>query len=209
MNASLPNSEKWYSLSEAARQLNIHPTTLRRWADNGDIPVLITPGGHRRFAASDIVQFAQARRSLSFVNNLEKLWADRALVQTRQEITDRQDENQWLIAIDKTAREHSRLLGRQLMALMLQYISNGGDDAVILREGRRIGIEYGHFAQANGLLLTDALQASIFFRDMMIETALQLPESANIRPEANLQLLRRINTLLNAVHLAVASVYEV
>ena len=39
----------WLTLSEAAEQLGVHPTTLRRWADNGDIPVSVTPGGHRRF----------------------------------------------------------------------------------------------------------------------------------------------------------------
>lgn len=48
----------------------------------------------------------------------------------------------------------------------------------------------------------------MFFRDSLIETALQLPETANIRPEANVRLLRRVNALLNAVHLAVADVYD-
>ncbi len=51
-------------------------------------------------------------------------------------------------------------------------------------------------------------KASMFFRDSLIETALQLPETANIRPEANLRLLRRVNDLLNAVHLAAVEVYE-
>jgi hypothetical protein len=42
----------------------------------------------------------------------------------------------------------------------------------------------------------------------MIETALQLPENVRIRPEANVRLVRRINTLLNTVHLAIAEVYD-
>jgi hypothetical protein len=43
---------------------------------------------------------------------------------------------------------------------------------------------------------------------MMVETAMQLPENVRIKPEANMLLLRRINTLLNTVHLAIAEVYE-
>ena len=43
---------------------------------------------------------------------------------------------------------------------------------------------------------------------MMVETALQLPENVRIKPEANLRLLRRINTLINIVHLAIAEVYD-
>jgi len=33
----LSNEETWFTLSEAAELLNIHPTTLRRGADGGDI----------------------------------------------------------------------------------------------------------------------------------------------------------------------------
>jgi hypothetical protein len=100
------------------------------------------------------------------------------------------------------------MMGRQLMALTLQYISNGEDEQ-LLEEARRMGMEYGRHCQSIAMPLTDALQASIFFRDTMIETALQLPENLRIQPEANVRLMRRINTLLNTVHLAIAEVYDV
>lgn len=41
--------------AETARRLGVHEVTVRRWADNGDIPVAYrTPGGRRRFHASDV-----------------------------------------------------------------------------------------------------------------------------------------------------------
>ena len=46
----------WLTLSQAARFLDVHPTTLRRWANNGDLPAMVTPGGHRRFAAIDLAR---------------------------------------------------------------------------------------------------------------------------------------------------------
>lgn len=203
MNSS---AEQWLSLSDAARRLNVHPTTLRRWADNGDISVMLTPGGHRRFAQSDIDQFAQNRHGLRRLSGIEQVWADRALTVTRQEIVAHRDAP-WMITFDEATREQNRVMGRQLMALTLQYISNGDDDRLI-DEARRIGAAYGRTCQQIDMPLTDALQASMFFRDTMIESALQLPENVNIRPEANVRLLRRINTLLNAVHLAIAEVYD-
>lgn len=202
----LPATEQWLSLSDAAKRLNVHPTTLRRWADNGDIPIMLTPGGHRRFALTDIDQFAQDRHGLRRVSGIEQVWADRALTVTRQEIMAHQNAH-WLASLDENTREQNRLMGRQLMALTLQYISNGDDDRLI-DEARRMGAEYGRTCLAIHMPLTDALQASMFFRDTMMETALQLPENVNIRPEANVRLLRRINTLLNAVHLAIAEVYD-
>lgn len=205
MTQQLPEAEQWLSLKAASKKLNIHPTTLRRWADNGDIPVMLTPGGHRRFSSIDIERFAQNRHGLRRVSGIEQVWADRALTATRREIVSHK--MPWLESIDEESRQRSRVMGRQLMALTLQYISNG-DDERILQEARNLGYEYGQNCQKMELPLTDALQASMFFRDTMIETALTLPENVNIRPEANVRLLRRINTLLNSVHLAVAEVYD-
>lgn len=201
-----PNPEQWLSLKEASKRLNVHPTTLRRWADNGDIPIMLTPGGHRRFSSLDIEQFAQNRHGLRPLSGIEQVWADRALTAARQEIVS-QDKMPWLESIDEESRQRSRVVGRQLMALTLQYISNGEDEH-ILEEARKLGYQYGQNCQQMSMPLTDALQASMFFRDTMIETALTLPENVNIRPEANRHLLRKINTLLNTVHLAVAEVYD-
>lgn len=200
-------TEKWFSLREAAQFLGVHLTTLRRWADNGDIPVLLTPGGHRRFAASDLAHFAQERRSLQKTSSIEQVWADQAMTRTRTEITVQRSQ-QWLNQLDDMTRSRHRLLGQRLMGLTLQYLSNETDGQHLLEEARKIGQEYGRISLESHLSLTDALQASMFFRDMLVETALHLPENVRIQPEANTRLLRRINTLMNTVHLAVAEVYD-
>ena len=44
----------WLTLGEASRMLGVDPDTLRRWADNGKVDVLKTPGGHRRFLRESI-----------------------------------------------------------------------------------------------------------------------------------------------------------
>ncbi|GMR19001.1 MAG: hypothetical protein BMS9Abin34_125 [Patescibacteria group bacterium] len=44
-----PAGEKLYTVSEAARLLGTHPSTLRLWEDQGHIRALRTPGGDRRF----------------------------------------------------------------------------------------------------------------------------------------------------------------
>lgn len=206
MNTKLTGSEQWLSLSQAAEMLNIHPTTMRRWADDGEIAVMLTPGGHRRFALSDIEQFAEDRHGIRRPAGIEQVWAEKALTVTRKEIVAHQDD-QWLARLDEESRAQNRTMGRQLMALTLQYISNGEDEK-LLEEARRMGSKYGRYCQSINMPLTDALQAAIFFRDMMVETALQLPENVRIKPEANLRLLRRINTLLNSIHLAIAETYE-
>jgi excisionase family DNA binding protein len=41
-------------IGEAARRLNISPATLRNYANDGKVPVITLPGGHRRFKPEDI-----------------------------------------------------------------------------------------------------------------------------------------------------------
>lgn len=202
----VPETDGWLTLSEAAQRLSVHPTTLRRWADKGDMPFMLTPGGHRRFAAADVIRFAHERRGLRRVHGIEQVWADQALDQTRKEIVVQQNQP-WLTTLGDDARSQYRQLGQQLLGLTLQYLSdeNGGE---ILEQARQVGAQYARLAQHLDLPLSEALEASMFFRDMLMETALQLPDNTRIRPDANVRLLRRINTLLNNVQLAIAEVYE-
>ena len=56
---------QWLTLKEASEFLGVHFTTLRGWADRGEIPVFRTPGGHRRFGHNDLRRFLAERRILS------------------------------------------------------------------------------------------------------------------------------------------------
>jgi excisionase family DNA binding protein len=200
------SSDTWLTLSKAAARLNVHPSTLRRWADSGDVPVLLTPGGHRRFAVADLEVFADEHRVRN-VEAIEELWAGEALTQARHELVVHRDEK-WLAGYDEVARQRHRQLGQRLMGLTMHFLGEDADADPLLAEARQIGHEYGCIAQELDQPLIDALRAALFFRDTMVVTALHLPESAHVRPEASRQLLRRINMLLNTVQLAIAEVYD-
>lgn len=200
------SSERWLGLMLAAKRIGVHPNTLRRWADQGEIPVMVTPGGHRRFAMADLDRFAEEHHRLKRVAGLEQIWAEHAMAQTRQGLA-LHHTARWVQVFDESGREQKRVLGRRLLNLLRQYIGHDDNGEDLLAEARAIGREHALAAQHLGLPLTDALQAMLFFRDTMTEVALQLPGVAQVRAAANLRLLRRINTLLNAVHLAVVEGY--
>ena len=202
----MSQQSEWLSLKQAAERLGVHTTTLRRWADNNEIRVMLTPGGHRRFTLEDVDHFAEQRRRLRVTTGLEKMWADQALTQTRAEIASHQSEHWLSVFNEKIGNASDRW--DALMGLMLKYISlnDGGDD--LMEEARGIGREHANNALSSGLPLVEAIQAMLFFRDTMVEVAINLPETAHVHPEANTHLLRRINTLLNAVQLAIAETYD-
>lgn len=206
MSDSSNRNQSWLPLKQAAKKLSVHPTTLRRWADNGKIPVMVTPGGHRRFAVEIIDRFAQTGLAINQSDQIGNVWAEKALTVTRQNISTQPAE--WMSDLTESDRNKHRQMGQQLMALTLQFIGSEDENQDILDETRALGTRYGTIGREIGMSLTDALQAAMFFRDRMVESALQLPDSAKIRPEANLRLLQRINTLLNEVQLAIAAEYE-
>ena len=51
------------SITEAAKRLGVHVSTLRRWADQGAVATVRLPSGYRRFEAAVI---DQKRREMGF-----------------------------------------------------------------------------------------------------------------------------------------------
>ena len=207
MPGEIQHSTEWLSLKNAAQRLGVHPTTLRRWADTGEISVMLTPGGHRRFTMADIEQFEARRHGLRVLSGIEQIWAEQAIDRTRRELQTYPGKG-WLQAFDEEERAHKRQMGRRLMGVILQYVSLAEGGEALLEEARAIGREHADNALKLGLPLTAALEAALFFRDSMVEVAIQLPGTTHMRPASNMRLLRRINIVLNTVQLAIAEAYD-
>jgi len=203
---SEPDDHRYLSLSAASKLLGVHTTTLRRWADQGAIPVYVTPGGHRRFARSDIEALA-ARKPLS-AQSLPSAWASKALAHTRSELAGPAARPAWLTHVSEEDRDSWRRIGQQLMGLVLRYLHSSPEDESLLGEARSIGADYARQARRAGMPLTAALQAALFFRDQLVDAAMDLPEEASVRHEESARLLRRISRVANEVHLAVAAAYD-
>lgn len=203
----MPDQERWLSLSQAAKVLGVHPTTLRRWADQGKVEFRLTAGGHRRFAVTALRDVLTSRRKLKVVGGLEQQWADRALEQTRRELSLMRTPKEWPLVLSAHDREAFRKLSRRLLGLLMQYISLGDGGEGLLQEGERLGRTYAAHALEAGIGLSDLLWVLFFFRDNMIDSALEIPQMADLRPEANQRIVRRMNELLNSVQLAIVNAY--
>jgi excisionase family DNA binding protein len=51
---TMENPERLLTPGEVALMFNVAPKTVTRWASTGRIGSIRTPGGHRRFRASEI-----------------------------------------------------------------------------------------------------------------------------------------------------------
>ncbi len=154
---------------------------------------------------SDLEAFQRSRGKLKVIGGLEQRLANQALTQTRQEITARKS---WPSELEPADREAFRKSGRELLGLTIQYIAlrTGGES--LLRHAERIARQYAVRGRKLGLSLSEMLQLLLFFRDNLMEAALDLPETEDLQPAANRRLFRRMSDVLNAFQLAVVETYD-
>ncbi len=199
-------SQSWLSLQAAAAHLGVHSVTLRRWADQGAIPHMVTPGGHRRFAIADLNAAARRRSDGGQSVAVPQAWAARAMQHARENLP-AQAGALWMVGLSADMREQHRTVGRKLLALTLQYL--GAEEGEhLLDEAATLGAEYGRISRESGIVLTDALRATLYFRDKLLEASLDLPDGAHPAGRDQRHILRRINALLNRAQIAIAEVYE-
>ena len=58
-------SQRFLNVSEAAEFLGVSAASLRKWSDQGLVPVYRTPGGQRRYSPEDLEQFLASMRQPS------------------------------------------------------------------------------------------------------------------------------------------------
>lgn len=200
-------SGPWLDLSDAARYLGVHFTTLRRWADAGEVPCIRTPGSRRRFALSDLEHFLARLRQPPATPTLMPP-ETRALDLARQHIQVRaaQQEN-WLARLDEEQRLRFRHRGQRLLALLLQFSSRTDAGEVFLEEGKLMAREYGTACYQAGLSITDTIKAFIFFRRSFLDAIHETGSLNGPHDVEGQRIYQRTNDFLDIVLLATVQSY--
>lgn len=204
LKGNVTEKSRLLSLAKAARMLGVHPTTLRRWADHGDILVMLTPGGHRRFPLSEI---ARLKATSSKRQGAAAEIVDRALMEARERLASHSREG-WLHKFDDTQKVKLRSMGQEVLNLLQDYLSRAdpqiSDDSVLDRI-RHIGTQYGELAAGVELSLSELLEATSFFRDSTLESAVVGSDTTN---ESFRNRFRSINTFFNTLLVSASLAYQ-
>jgi excisionase family DNA binding protein len=55
-------TQRFLNVSDAAELLGVSAASLRKWSDQGLVPVYRTPGGQRRYSLADLEDFLASMR---------------------------------------------------------------------------------------------------------------------------------------------------
>ena len=199
----MARASAWVGLSEAARILGAHPATVRGWADRGDLPSQRTPGGHRRFRRSDLVEWMAYQGMPSAAE--AQLLVQNVMARARTELGDglvlQAERYQRL---NEEARATVALHGRRLVAAMQHYLT--APDGT-LTEAQHIGLEYGQIVRRHGLTLVQAVEGFFTFNDFLLDALLQMAEVS--RPgAAQIDAIRKTHTFSRMIILALIEAYQ-
>ncbi|MCC6906116.1 MAG: helix-turn-helix domain-containing protein [Anaerolineae bacterium] len=205
-------ASEWVSLREAASILGVHPSTVRSWADEGSLPSQRTPGGHRRFRRSDLERWMNRENaSAAPVTSEIQLMIQNAMGRARMEISEGQLQGlSWYNHMAPEARVVHGALSRRLLDLLTRYLSQPDDHTALLQEARALGGEYAQVCRQTALSLPDAVEAFLFFRDMMLASVVQLAEMFRLHTPADWGgRMREVNRLTDELLLGLIEAYTV
>jgi excisionase family DNA binding protein len=172
----LDNSE-WINLGDAADFVGVHPTTMRAWADKGEMPSQRTPGGHRRFRREDLEAWLEAQSRSQQAG--AQLIMQNTLGQARFKLAEGNLIGQeWYQQVDEKMRAAHQQSGRHLLQLIMRYTSSNGRDEKALEEAREIGRSYEEMGRNSGLSLVDTVRAYLFFREFLFQTIYDMTEAS-------------------------------
>lgn len=195
----------WLELSEAADFLGVHFTTLRRWADAGQVPCIRTPGGRRRFSRAELTAFLAGLHSGQFQDNKVQAKLPAPISSMTHSGLSREP---WYPRLDESQRAAMRVEGQGLMAVLMQFATRTNGGEVFLEEGRRVASRYGVACQRVGLTLGETIQTFIHVRRGIMDSVYQAGALAGAPDADAWRLYDRMNTFLDNMLLAMLESFE-
>ena len=196
---------RWVGLAEASAMLGITPGTLRRWADEGRVPVFTTPGGHRRFSSAAISGLLPADRTHR--PSLARLGASPERI-VRAYRSDRRSaqptQAPWIGTLTAEHREVFRDRGRELVTVLLAYLDSPDEptSALRLQEAKQLAAAYGREVAALGPSLADTVEGFLRFRSPFTEALAGLARRRGLDTREATELLAQAEHATDALLIA-------
>ncbi|MEE8419634.1 MAG: helix-turn-helix domain-containing protein [Dehalococcoidales bacterium] len=161
------------SIGEASHNLGVSEATLRQWTDEGKIKAFVTPGGHRRYSGAELKKFIGAHSRMLGVKDLV-VEIEETKPQHREIARSSGATTSWYDRLTKESRQYLAEIGRDLLNIIVKYITEPSQREANLEAARNIGSDYGETLARLELTLTDAVGAYITHRDPITQATTQI-----------------------------------
>ena len=200
----------WIALGDASTLLGVSAATLRRWSDDGRIPVFTTPGGHRRYSRRALAALIpSARRERLPLTRLgasaERITrayraVSRASSRVRGPVV---PEWPWMDRLSEPEMEEFRLQGRVLVEALLRYLEHspdgGGED---LERAAAAAAGHGRLMARLGCSTVEAVETFLWFRAPFLDQLSRLASRRGLDAREATALLADVERALDRLLVA-------
>lgn len=195
------------SIGKASRMLGVSEATLRQWTDEGKIRAFITPGGHRRYNKAELRSFAGKGQRLHGVKDLVTKIEDtpplhRELAQTHFSTTS------WYNRLDAESQRHLAESGRELLHLVIRYITEPLKQKEVEELARGIGSDFGQQVARLGLSLTEAIETFMLHRNPVLNAATDLVKRRETLNERAVQAIPMVTHIMDETLISLVAAYQ-
>jgi excisionase family DNA binding protein len=188
------NRQTLVSIGEASQILGVSEVTLRQWTDDRKVKAFITPGGHRRYSIDALERLIKHPPKEPGLKQVAAKLEETSFLhgEIAREFVAAID---GLQKLDDSAQRELAEAGRQMLHLVMRYVTDRSRRSEIMQTARDVGAAFGEILAKQRLPLTDSVSAFIMHREPMLEAVtrmLQQGETLNRRIAPAIPLVARI-----------------
>jgi excisionase family DNA binding protein len=200
----VPNNQL-LSIREASESLGVSEAALRQWTDEGKVKAFVTPGGHRRYSVVELKRFMESHRRVLGVRDL--VAEIEAAPGTHPELF-KAAMTKWYDRVDAESRDRLSALGKNMMGVVVAYVSEPSRRVDILAEARECGKRFGELLCGVGLPLTESVEAFISHRDPLISAATHMMSKKEALSGRVVEAIPMVVSVMDEALVALVHSYE-
>ncbi|NQT48601.1 MAG: hypothetical protein HQ578_06460, partial [Chloroflexi bacterium] len=167
----------------------------------------VTPGGHRRYSRTDLRRFAGMQGKVHGVKDLVSGLEEAALLQ-RETAQTSFPETEWYGKLSPSSHRSLAQFGRQLLDLVIRYITEPARRDEIVDDVRGVGRDFGSELVGLGMPLTDTLEAFLLHRTPFVNVVTNLMKKREALDERALEAIPLVNRIMDEALMSLVTVYQ-
>ena len=208
MSDDASTRQHWITLGAASELLGVSESTIRRWADAGEVRSFRTRGGHRRILEEDLRHIVESAASAPS-RDTDRI-SDIATARVKRRLSRGRQTHSMAVfeGLTEEARDRFRLMGRQVVDLFARFIASNSRSERFTEDARTIGHEYGRVLVGSGVKLSSAVATFNTLRRSLEETASQIATESGLATDDAVEAIESILELADVILEGMAEVYE-
>src|SRR5512141_311163 len=199
---------EWLTIREASALVGVSVATLRRWCDAGLVRVFTTPGGHRRFARSAVLELMPSRGPAESVADGGET-AIRLVRASRRANRQAPALPEALALMGERDRNALREQGRHIVAALVDALDEGpATESTHHARARAAAAACGSMAGAACVPLQEMLALFVRFRAPFLHELGAVCRRRGLDASATAAMLERASDALDGLLPAVIRGYE-